>query len=135
MNVQGASQLRGTPIIQWPHAGAANEEWHVVWVNRPNMVCKLVSLLSGQVMAVAGNKTEPGTSVIQWPYVNAPGHHWQVVWVDNSQSLCKLVSLITDKQELVMAVAGNSRDNGAGIILWPYVNAPGHHWKLSRLEL
>ncbi|GIF42688.1 RICIN domain-containing protein [Actinoplanes xinjiangensis] len=85
LNVARRSKAAGGPIIEWPYAGATNEQWRALCV--APFQYKLVARHSGQVLDLAGGGTAADAAVIQNPYTATPTQKWGIWRVGQSGAL------------------------------------------------
>ncbi|WP_313920466.1 RICIN domain-containing protein [Tahibacter sp.] len=97
---------------------------HVTLFTTRNLY-RIVSALSGQVIAVAGASEQTATPLIQYPYSGDSSQQWQLVWIGDSRTRCRLVSLLSGQ---VIAVASASTQQGARLIQYPYTGDTSQQW-------
>jgi hypothetical protein len=125
-------------MIQWPDSGNASEQWVVLPVAGSPEVFEIVSLLSGQALAVGGDSKDKGARIVQWPYDDPKGNRasrqWRIVTVEDG--LKKIVSVLSGQ---ALAVGNDSTSKGAPIVQWPYDDPHGNkasrQWQLKPLDL
>ena len=76
-NVRGASTADGTPIIQYPWSGLANERWDVD--SALGGYYRFRSVSSGKCLNVSGGGTADGTRVIQYTCGSYDNELWRFV--------------------------------------------------------
>ncbi|MFE4533717.1 RICIN domain-containing protein [Streptomyces scopuliridis] len=76
-NVKGGGSANGTPVIQWPWSGAANERWEAT--AKGGGYYQFASRESGKCLNVKGGGNANGAEVIQWPCGNSANELWKFV--------------------------------------------------------
>jgi hypothetical protein len=85
LNVARKSKAAGAPVIDWPYAGGANEQWRALCV--APFQYKLVARHSGQVLDLAGGGAAADATVIQNPYTATPTQKWGIWRVGQNGAL------------------------------------------------
>ncbi len=123
LDVAGASTTNGTPIIQFPANGQANQRFRIEPVG--NGFVRLVAEHSGLVLDVAGASMDNGAPVIQFPANGQANQHFRLEPVGDG-----LVRIVAQHSGQVLDVAGASTDNGAPIIQFPWNGQANQQWAL-----
>ncbi len=121
LDVFGASTAAGTPVIQWPANGDANQSWFFEPLG--DGTYRIIAEHSGQVLDVAGASRAPGAPVIQWPWNGGPNQRWRIEDVPGEGS-----RIIAEHSGQALDVAGASRAPGAPVIQWPWNGGGNQRW-------
>jgi uncharacterized repeat protein (TIGR02543 family) len=120
LDVAGYSSNAGALVNQWTYLANNNQKWEFVDIG--NGYYKIVSAHSGKVLDVVNNAnkdicqaTATGTDSQQWKLEKVGGYY----------------KIINKYYETVLDVSGESKNNGAGVHLWAYVDKANQLWKIE----
>ncbi len=74
LDIDGASPMPGTPIIQWPYWGGRNEIWSVT--SSTGGAFTIAPLSTGMCLDTYGGSSAAGTGVMQWPCWGGINQQW-----------------------------------------------------------
>jgi DNA-binding beta-propeller fold protein YncE len=124
LNVSGASTADGAPVIQWPYAGGAHEEWELVEVD--SGFHRILARHSGKALNVEGASGSDGARVLQWPpHSGDTNAQWQVI--DAGGGFQRIVARHSGK---ALGVAGASLADGAGVEQSTWTGGNHQMWQL-----
>lgn len=127
--VSYASPDPGRQLVWWPYEADASQQWQVLWIDKEQSLCKIVSLLSGLVIAVGSDSGYP-PKIIQWSYTGDPSQHWRLVRIAGDRY--KIVSAASDDK--VIAASPDFTDGHYNLVLWPYEGDSSQEWALAPLD-
>jgi hypothetical protein len=124
LDVTGGSVANGTPVIQWPCHGGANQEWVLVPTGTGHYFATVQH--SGQCLDVSGASTMPGTPVIQYPCHGGANQQWDRYDLGNGYSI---VVAVHSRQ--CLDVTGGGTRPGTPVIQWPCHRGNNQQWRIG----
>jgi galactose oxidase len=126
--VNAYSTTEGTPIVQWPCGGVAEQRWSLVAVGNNYHI---VSVGSGLCLNINNGSATAGAAIIQWPCQGSTSTNdqWQLV------SVGEYTEIVSAYDGQCINVDGNSQAESATLIQWPCAayapNAYNDLWSLA----
>ncbi|AEW98041.1 Glycoside hydrolase family 59 [Streptantibioticus cattleyicolor NRRL 8057 = DSM 46488] len=127
LDAKGAGTADGTPVIQWPDNGGANQEWRLTATG--DGYYTLTGVGSGKALdvpdhtTVAGTqldlRTPDGTTAQQWLVVPARDGYYTVESRDTAE---------------LADVDGAATTQGASVIQWPADGGTNQQWQLVKVS-
>jgi galactose oxidase len=126
--VNAYSTTAGTPIVQWPCGGVAEQRWSLVAVGNNYHI---VSVGSGLCLNINNGSATAGAAIIQWPCQagTSTNDQWQLV------SVGEYTQIVSAYDGQCLNVDNNSQAESATLIQWPCAayapNAYNDLWSLA----
>jgi hypothetical protein len=76
LDVSGASNADGAPVLQWEWNNGDNQRWLVLLL--PGNLWGIMSKASGKVVDVSGVSLANGAPILQWTFVNGANQKWRL---------------------------------------------------------
>lgn len=92
-------------------------------------IYKIVSVLDGQVMAVAHASHDKAAPLIQYPYSGDPSQQWELVPIGGNRHQIRSIN-----SGQVVAIAHASHDQTAELIQYPYDGNSSQQWQVVPIE-
>ncbi|MFF1902618.1 RICIN domain-containing protein [Kitasatospora sp. NPDC058218] len=124
LDASGQGTADGTPIIQWPATGGANQLWRLT--STGDGYYGITGVPSGRSLDVPDHGVVPGTQLDLWAANHGTNQQWLVV---PSTADCYTVESRLDG--LRMDVAGGSTAQGAQVVQSPATGGPSQCWRLT----
>ena len=121
LDVSGASNQDGTPIIQWQCHGGENQGWSIDTADDGYSV-RLVSRFSGKCLDVSGASTDDGAPIILWQCHGGANQQWRL------EPFGEEYRLVARHSGKCLDVTGWSPENGTRIIQWQCNGGANQTW-------
>ncbi|GAA2143243.1 ricin-type beta-trefoil lectin domain protein [Kitasatospora kazusensis] len=115
----------GTPVIQWPSNGGANQKWRLA--STGDGYYTITGVASGKALDLPGPSTLPGTQLDLRSADGGTGQQWLVV-----PSTGGHYTLESRADGQLADVSGASLTMGAGVIQWPANGGANQSWQLVK---
>ncbi len=125
LDVSGASQSDGAPVIQWPWVAGANQKWQLVPGYDGSF--RLSNVNSGKILDDPGASTTPGQALDQWTDTKAPNQWWTLV----PAATTGYYKLVNVSSSMYADVAGASTADGAQVVQSAASTAASQEWALQ----
>jgi hypothetical protein len=116
LDVGGRSVADRAEVIQWDPTGDTNQQWYLDLCGAD--VYRIIARHSGRVLDLSG-PDGAGSKIWQFAWAAADNQRWHIV--EQQGGMVEIVSAWKagpGDPDLVLDVAGGSRDHGAAIIAW-----------------
>lgn len=113
----------GTPVIQWPDTGGANQTWRLE--DHGGGEVYIISAESGLALDVFGEGIADGTAVIVWPFHGRANQRWVIEPHETNPFFFRLRSVHSGRY---LTVPGDSPTQGVGLEIWLANGAIGQYW-------
>lgn len=129
LDASGAAVANGTPLIQWPYNGGAdNQRWNVLPLG--NGQFRVTGVASGRSIDISGGSTANGATALLW---DVTGANNQIVTLqDRGVGFFSLVFLHSGR---ALNVFGASIANGAQIIQWNNDGGLNSQWRFQNVNV
>ncbi|MDH6575979.1 RICIN domain-containing protein [Kitasatospora sp. MAP5-34] len=115
----------GTPLIQWPSNGGANQQWQLK--STGDGYYTITGVASGKALDVPNASAVPGTQLDLWATNGGSNQQWLVVPSGGGRYTLEARS---DGQ--LVDVSGASLTLGAKVIQWPADQGANQNWQLVK---
>ncbi|PKV89453.1 RICIN domain-containing protein [Streptomyces sp. TLI_146] len=126
LDASGQGTADGTPIIQWPGNGGANQQWKLT--STGDGYYTVTGAASGKPLDVPGRSVVPGTQLNLWAATGGTNQQWRVT---PGARDCHVLESRLDGQ--LMDVSGGSLVMGAQVIQWPANGGANQCWRLVKV--
>ena len=126
LDVSGASQSDGAPVIQWPRHEDPNQQWRIDSVG--DGFYTLTAQHSGKVLEVPGASQTVGTDVQQRTPTGATNQQWRIEATGGGW-----YKLTARHSGQCLDVDGASTANGAAVQQWTDNGSTAQRWSLDLL--
>lgn len=123
MDVNGASTVSGTKVIQWPQNGGNNQQWTIT--DNGSGYYKILNRNSGQSLDVDGGSTTSGAGIVQMPFTGGNSQQWKLTSTGTG-----IYKAINRNSSNVLDVDGASVANGANVVQSASTTATSQQWRI-----
>ncbi|MEZ0088970.1 RICIN domain-containing protein [Streptacidiphilus sp. EB129] len=125
MDASGNGTADGTPIIQWPSNGGANQQWKLT--STGDGYYTVTGVGSGKALDVPNQTAVAGTQLDLWTANGGTNQQWLVVPAGGGT-----YTLESRSDAELVDVSGASLTMGASVIQWPANGGANQRWQLVK---
>lgn len=129
LDVRGASQDPGAPVVQWEFTHPASQQWRFVRVVPDGEYYRIEARHSGKCLTV--DKPDENAPLVQRPWSGSFYQQWKLVPGGPAGS----VQLVVRGNEKCAAIANSDKFNGTAAVLQQPQNRATQQWRLFQLRL
>lgn len=126
MDISGAATADGSPVVQWPWNGGANQQWRLLPNDDGSF--RLANVHSGKVLDSPGGSAQ-GAALDQWTDTTSANQAWKLV----PASTAGYYRLVNVRNGWCADVSGASTADGASVIEWPVTSGANQEWQTVAL--
>ena len=130
LDVTDGSNEDGAKIVVNAKSDADSQQWKMV---KTGDYVKFINKKSGKLLDVPGFTKDEGAEIIQWVDNGGENQQWTVDKPAKDKS-DKGVFIKSRSSELVLDVAGESKEDGASVIQWGYHGGKNQLWELVEVK-